>query len=141
GVGEGGEDTAGAVGIHAVAARHGIGRGVQHAVVHHRAGKIVIGDGVVPGAGEVAGDVGGVGADGHRRGEVDLLPAGAGDARDEGGGGQEVAVGIPEAAELAAAAVGVAVEAQPGDVAADVGIELHTQLDRFVGEVGHRGRR
>src|SRR5262245_22462587 len=94
------------------------------------------------GLGEVTGDVGGVGGDSDRRGEVDLLPAVACDALDESGGGEEIAVGIPQAAELAAATVGVAVEAQAGDVTADSGVELHSQLDWAVaGVVGHRWSR
>ena len=65
---------------------------------------------------EVRGDVGGVGGDGHRSSEVDLLPAGRGFI-GEGGGGQDGSRRAPQVTDVGPGVAGALVEADTGDVA------------------------
>src|SRR5262249_62131448 len=96
-VGAGREGGTAGVGIDTVEPVHAVGQGVQRCVVNPCSGKVVVVPGVVAAGGVVGGDVGGVGADGHWRGEVDLLPA-AGRFVGERGGGQCREVGRPQGA-------------------------------------------
>ena len=72
-------------------------------------------------------------------GEADLLPAG-GRLAAEGRGGQQRPGAGPEVADVGAGVAGPLVEPEAGDVAGDVGAELHPQLDR-IGVVGRGDRR
>src|SRR5262249_59162249 len=74
-VGAGRKSGTAGVGIDTVGPVHAVGQGVQWCAVNPRSGKVVVVPRVVAAGSVVGGDVGGVGADGHRRGEVDLLPA------------------------------------------------------------------
>ena len=83
----------------------------------------------MPVGGEVGGDIGGVWVYRHWLGEVHLLPAGCRLA-GEGGAGQQLAAGGPQVADVGAGVGGRLVEADPGDGAGDVGLELDADLDR-----------
>ena len=78
---------------------------------------------------EVRRDVGGVLVERDRLGEVDLLPARSG-LVGEGGAGQQLPVRCPEVADVGPGVAGRLVEADPGDVAERVDLELDADLGR-----------
>src|SRR6476660_4339749 len=84
--------------------------------------------GVVAERGEVRGDVDRARGDRYRSGEVDLLPAGRGLVGERRGG--ELGPGrAPEGAGVDPGVAGALVEPDAGDLAVDVGLELHHELD------------
>jgi hypothetical protein len=94
-----GEFAGGRVGVDSVTARHsGVGRSRQGAI-DVGIGKVVAIGRIEPQRRVVRDDVSGVGLDGDRSGEVDLLPA-TGCSVREGGGGQTSAAGGPQIANV-----------------------------------------
>src|SRR4051812_18774420 len=131
-----GEGAGGVVGVGAVAAADAVLEGVQGWVVHAGGGEAVVVAGVAPHGGEVRGDVDGACRDRDRGGEVHLLPSG-GALVGEGRGGELGSGGGPQGADVGAGVAGALVEADAGDLAAHVGLELHAEFDG--GGVGDAG--
>src|SRR5271157_4585509 len=104
---------------------------MQWGVIHALPCKVVLVVAVVPRVGMVRRHVDGVSGDGHRSGKIHLLPSGGG-LTAEGSRCQALTGTGPQVANMRPGVAAPLVEADAGDGASHVSLELDSQLHRAV---------
>src|SRR6202030_1376473 len=103
------------------------GQGMQRRVVDSACGEICPSDAVMPIIAVIRSHICGVRANGHRIGEIYLLPARC-RFIDERGRGEQRTSARPQVAHMCPGVVGTLVEPDARDVAVDIGCERNSKL-------------